>query len=494
MEEQPGRGLASFIRRRRLIIVIAIVLIIALAIILVNLYRRRPPTSIQVSGIIEATQVTLASKVNAGVMRVTVDEGDQVTRGQLLVKLKDAEFRDQVRQAQAALAAAQAMYKEALAGPRPQDIQQARAQVEQADAVVAGARRTLAIAEQNYADVTELKARLDAAQTNYNTSVAAYKRAQEALALIRQGARSEQIQAAQAAVNQAQAQYNQSQTDYTRAQQLYDRGAIPASQLDAARTAVETARARLDQAKAQLADLQAGARPEEIRQAEQTVAQTQAAMEGAQQALANARQQYQDRLQERQQLTTARTQYQTAQAQLAAAQAQLNKLLAGTRPEQIEQAKAGVEQAEAAVAQAETQLENTTIQSPIDGTVITRAVEPGDLATLGSTLLVLADLSKVKLKVYVEEPYMRIRLDQPADVTVDYYPNEVFTGRVTEIAQQAEFTPKEIQTREQRAKLVFAVTITLPNPEGKLKPGMPADAVLALMPLRQAQGRPLQGS
>ena len=482
MEQQPGRRRKISIR---LAIVIVVILLAILAIILVNVYRHRPPTSIQVSGIIEATQVTLSSQVNARVLRVNVDEGDSVREGELLVSLKDTSLQDQVRQAEAALASAQAMYKEALAGPRPQDIQQAQAMVEQSQAAVAGARRSLDIAEKNYADVTQLKAQLDAAQANYDSSVAAYRRAQDALALLRQGSRPDQIQAAQAAVNQAQAQYNQAETDYARAEELFQRGAIPASQLDTARTAVDTAKARLDQSKAQLADLQAGARPEEIRQAEQSVAQAQSVMEGARRALATAKQQYQERLSESQQLTTAQTQYETSQAQLAAAQAKLNELRAGTRPEQIQQAYAQVKQAQAAVAQAESQLAHTKVESPTDATVITRAVEPGDLGTVGSTLLVLADLRIVKLKVYVEEPYGRIKLDQPADVTVDYYPGEVFAGRITQIADQAEFTPKEIQTKEQRAKLVFAVTVTLANPDGKLKPGMPADAVLKLMPVSE---------
>lgn len=414
---------------------VAVVLLIILTIILVDLYRRRPPTSIQVSGIIEATQVTLASKVNARVMQVNVQEGDKVTKGQSLVKLKEAEFKDQVRQAEAALAAAQARYKEALAGPRPQDIQQARAQVQQASAAVAGAHRQVALAEQALAESRELQARLQTAETNYRTS--------------------------QAVLDQAEARAGQASEDYRRAQLLFERGAIPANQLDAARAAAESASAQVEQAKS--------------------------AVQGAERLLQIARSAHSERTGERQQLTTARTQHETAQAQLAAAEAKLNELLAGTRSEQVQQARAQVRQAQAVLAQTETLLENTTIKSPIDGTVITRAVEPGDLATLGSTLLVLADLNTVKLKVYVEEPdYARIQLDQSADVTVDSYPNEVFTGRVTQIAQQAEFTPKEIQTREQRAKLVFAVTITLSNPDGKLKPGMPADAALKLLPVSGA--------
>jgi len=105
------------------------------------------------------------------------------------------------------------------------------------------------------------------------------------------------------------------------------------------------------------------------------------------------------------------------------------------------------------------------------------------LATVGSALMEVADLDTVWLRVYVEEPvYGRIKLGDSATVTVDSYPGKTFTGRITEINQDAEFTPKEIQTAEQRAKLVFGIKITLSNPEGKLKPGMPADATLRLAP------------
>ena len=468
--------------RRRPVIAAAILLVVGL-LILISILRGRPQKYISLSGIIEATEITLSSKVTARVTSVHVSEGDEVTKGQVLVRLRDVEFREQVRQAEAALEAAQARLKDALAGARSEEIRQARAQVEQAEAAVAGARRSLSIAEEAFLESRELRARLAAAESNYRASVAANQRVQEALKLVRQGARTEQVEQARAAVRQAEARDTQAREDMRRARELFRRGAIPANQLDAAEAAAESARAQLDQAKARLSELEAGARPEEVREAEATAEQAEAVMSGAKRALEIAREQYQERLQERQQLTTARTQYETALAQRRAAEARLEELLAGARPEQIEQLRAQVRQADAVLEQARTQLENITAESPINGTVLTRAVEPGELATIGSTLVVLADLRSVELQVYVEEPvYGRIRLGQPATVTVDSYPNQVFRGRVTEIAEEAEFTPKEIQTKEQRAKLVFGVKITVPNPEGKLKPGMPADAVLRLRP------------
>lgn len=483
MEQQTNRGIRRIIRERPRLV--AGVLVAALVIIILSaILRGAPKGTITASGIMEATEVTLASKVLATVNRVNVQEGALVTKGEALVQLEDDQYAEQVKQAEGALGAAEARYREALNGARPEQIAQARAQVSQSEAALSGARKQLSIAEKNYAGSLDLAARLEAAQTQSKASRAAYRRAMDALQVVRQGARKDQIEQARAAVQQAQALANQATLDLQRAQKLYDRGAIPASQLDSARTASRSAEAQLDQAKARLADLEAGPTSAEIQQAEAAAAQAKAEMDGAARGLKIAREQYDQRLVPAQQLTSSRTQYETSAAQLQGSEARLLELLHGTRIEEIDAARALVEQARAAVRQARTFLDSTTVLSPTDGAVITRAVEPGDLATIGSTLMVLADLAHLKLKVYVNEPvYGRIELGQSAQVTVDSYPGQVFTGRVTEIAQEAEFTPKEIQTPEQRAKLVFAIKITIPNPDGKLKPGMPADAELKLLPL-----------
>jgi len=486
MEQQANTehaGIIGAIKRKPKLIAAALLLALV-AVILAVFIRSTPKDRINASGMIEATEVTLSSKVLAKVAQVTAEEGDSVRAGELLVRLDPDQYADQVRQAQGALGAAQARYREALNGARPEQVEQARAQVAQAEASVAGARRQLSLAEENFTGSLDLSGRLEIAQTQYNASRAAYQRALDALEVVKQGARKDQIEQARAAVTQVQALANEANLDLQRAQKLFDKGAIPASQLDSARTASKSSQAQLDQAKARLADLEAGATPAEISQAQAAVAQAKAEMDGAAKGLRIAREQHAQKLTPSQQLASSRTQYVTGLAQLQGAKARLLELLNGTRPEQVDAAFSQVEQARAAVGQARTFLDSTSVESPISGAVITRAVEPGDLATIGSTLMVLADLTRIQLKVYVEEPvYGRIKLGQSADVTVDSYPTQVFKGRVTEIAQQAEFTPKEIQTPEQRAKLVFAVKITIPNVEGKLKPGMPADALLRLQPL-----------
>ena len=116
------------------------------------------------------------------------------------------------------------------------------------------------------------------------------------------------------------------------------------------------------------------------------------------------------------------------------------------------------------------------IRSPINGVVLQRAFEPGELVTLGSTLLTIGDLSTLNLTVYVpEDRYGQISLGQACSVTADSFPGEVFEGVVTHIADQAEFTPRNVQTVEGRKATVFAIRLTIPNPSLVLKPGMPAD-------------------
>lgn len=145
--------------------------------------------------------------------------------------------------------------------------------------------------------------------------------------------------------------------------------------------------------------------------------------------------------------------------------------------QQYDAAKANYEAAKAALAQAKAGYDDTDITSPMDGTVLVKAVEVGELANFGTPIVTLADLSEVKLIVYIgEKDVGKVKLGEAVKVTVDSYPNQSFTGKITYISDKAEFTPKAIQTKDERTTLVFGVKIMIPNPEQKLKPGMPADA------------------
>ncbi len=119
---------------------------------------------------------------------------------------------------------------------------------------------------------------------------------------------------------------------------------------------------------------------------------------------------------------------------------------------------------------------NEKITSPIDGVVLERLIEPGELAGAGVTLMVVANLDDLTLKVYVpEDRYGQVALGQTYTVTVDSFPGQSFTGKVSHIADKAEFTPRNVQTTDSRKSTVFAITLDLASTGGKLKPGMPAD-------------------
>jgi HlyD family secretion protein len=122
-----------------------------------------------------------------------------------------------------------------------------------------------------------------------------------------------------------------------------------------------------------------------------------------------------------------------------------------------------------------------SLRSPIDGIVLMRAADPGEITTSGGSLLVVADLSTVTLTVYIpEDQYGNVYLGQNYPVSVDSFPGEIFIGQVTHIANQAEFTPRNAQSVQGRKNTVYAVKLTILNPNFDLKPGMPADVTMKL--------------
>jgi HlyD family secretion protein len=298
------------------------------------------------------------------------------------------------------------------------------AAVEQAKAAVGTAKANLAdlIAGARKEEIEQAKANVATAKSNWEN--------------LASGARTQEIDAAKAALATAVANFVQANKDWERMQKLYADGAISTQERDAAKTTYDIALSQKNAVNAQLDLLLAGSRPQQI---------------------------------------------ESAKNQYASAQKQLDLLLAGSRPETIVAARARLKQAEATLQQLQAQFEYTIITSPLSGVVLTKNMEPGELANIGSPLVTIANLDDVWLRVYVPEPDIgKIKLGQPATVTVDSYPNQPFQGKVTEIASQAEFTPKNVQTKKERVNLVFGVKISLPNPEHLLKPGMPADAEIVV--------------
>ena len=138
-----------------------------------------------------------------------------------------------------------------------------------------------------------------------------------------------------------------------------------------------------------------------------------------------------------------------------------------------------VKQAEATGDYVQIQIDKATVTAPISGVVLNKNVEPGEMAMPGSPLVTLADLENCWVRVYIPETKLgHIKLGQKAKVYSDSFPNKHYEGKVTMIAGEAEFTPKNVQTKKERVRLVYAVKVTVPNPDQELKIGMPVDAVL----------------
>jgi HlyD family secretion protein len=170
-------------------------------------------------------------------------------------------------------------------------------------------------------------------------------------------------------------------------------------------------------------------------------------------------------------------QVEMARAELTAAEERLALLLAGPRPDQVEAARGQLAQAEHALGVARSRLAEAAIHSPVAGVVLRKNLEVGEIANPGISILTLMNPREMWVRAYVpEEEVGRIRIGDPARIRVDAYPDRHFAGRISEIASEAEYTPRNVQTRKERVNLVFRIKIAIDHAGGILKPGMPADA------------------
>ena len=170
-----------------------------------------------------------------------------------------------------------------------------------------------------------------------------------------------------------------------------------------------------------------------------------------------------------------------AKSGLNSAKEYFTKIKNISRPEEIAQIRSNYQNAKANIELIKKQISDSYITSPINGFVVERFVELGEAVNYGSAIIKVSDLSKVKLVVYVNEENLgKVKLGQTAEISTDSYDDKIYKGKVIFISPEAEFTPKNIQTKDERTKLVFAVKIEIPNPEFELKAGMPADAKIKL--------------
>lgn len=236
-----------------------------------------------------------------------------------------------------------------------------------------------------------------------------------------------------------------------------------------------------DIAKAQLDMLIKGARKEDIKQIEEVLNQAEANFRTAKSDKERTDNLYRSNSITKKQTEDAAARYEIAQAQLNAAKENFNKIENIARPEEIVQAQANYKKAEAAAEAIQKSIRDCYVTSPINGFIVKKFTEPGETVSMLSSLFKVADLSTVELVVYLSETDIgKIKLGQKAKVAVDSFPNKTYDGKVIYISPEAEFTPKNIQTKDERTKLVFAVKIKIPNPKFELKTGMPADVKLVV--------------
>jgi multidrug efflux pump subunit AcrA (membrane-fusion protein) len=455
----------------------------------------KAPPGLLASGFIEAEEVSVAAERGGRILSLRADEGDEVEAGQLLVQLDDALLQAQIQSAQADLDVAQASLAQARSGVRQVTLDRAEAQLAQARAAQEAAYVVWQDAEAMLDNPQELALALTAARGQLDvlgqqvqqaeaqaaSAQAASDFADEAVRLLQEvephvewvlvGTYNFDTLPPEIPVPPCLDDCEYRFGDYKIVVKggmihvyLRVRIAVPADMMDEAlyRQATSTYQAW---------------------QAWTGAAQADVAASGAERYAAELAQQVANPLTLKAQANGAEAQYQVATAAVGMAEAQVEGLKMGATPEQIAALEAQVEIARAALDVLLVQEDKFTLQAPISGLVLQQPVRVGEIALPGAPLMTLADLEHMTLTVYVPADQLgRVSLGQPVSVTVDAYPDRAFPGTVRHISSEAEFTPRNIQTQEERVNMVFGVQVDLPNPDHALKPGMPADAVLLEAP------------
>lgn len=384
--------------------VLALLVLIAGAGLVFYLKRdsRGPAGSIIVSGNIELTQVDIAFKTPGKLIERTVDEGDPVKKGQVVARLDENQLLAQRDRETAAL-------------------NSALAQLAQAETALAWQKETLA------ADLAQRQADLSASQAR--------------LRELKTGSRPQEIQSAKAAVSAAEAEYERASRDWNRAQTLYQNDDISTAQYDQFRSRWEAAEAALKQAREHQALVLEGPRSEQI--------------------------------------DAAAAQVEKARALVRMAES--NKLEIKRREQEIAFRRSEIERAKANLAVIATQLDDTRATSPVDGIVLVKAADVGEVVAAGTPILTVGDIDHPWLRAYINETDLgRVKIGGRAKITTDSFPGKVYEGRISFISSEAEFTPKQIQTADERVKLVYRIKIDVENPNRELKSNMPADAEIPL--------------
>ena len=297
-------------------------------------------------------------------------------------------------------------------------------------------------AKSNYDQlVTSIEFQKSTLESDIAARQAELNQAQAKLDELLNGSRKQDIQQADAGVKDATAQLEFARLDWERSQTLFKNDDISKQQYDQARTKFESATQMLRQAQEKDSLVKEGPRQEDIAAARADVARAAAAVK-------------------------------TAEA---------NRLEVKRREQELGQRQSEIERTTAQAGISQKQLSDTEIYTPIDGVVLVKSAEPGEVLAAGTTVVTIGDLEHPWLRAYINETDLgRVKLGQKVRLSTDSYPGKAYWGTISFIASEAEFTPKQIQTKEERVKLVYRIKIEVDNKEHELKNNMPVDAEIQL--------------
>lgn len=261
------------------------------------------------------------------------------------------------------------------------------------------------------------------------------------LSMLEEGTRRQEIEQAEAALTGAQAEYDRTKADYERAQELIANEDISRAQFDLFRTSFERADSARKQASERLDLAKEGPRRQEVEIAKATLARAEAGLRQTEAGELEIRR-------SRQALKTLDDQYRALQARLS---------------------------------QVEKQLEDSRASAPFSGIILTKPAELGEVVAAGTPVVTLGDLLHPWVRAYIAETDLgRVKIGAPVEILTDSFPGKSFQGKVSFIASEAEFTPKQIETREERVKMVYRLKIDVANPDQELKLNMPVEGVIRI--------------
>jgi len=389
-------------KRRILLLILVAAAVVAVVGYRSGWFRQDQGNRLAVSGNIELTEVDISFKVPGRLVELDVDEGTFVKKGQVIARID----RDQVQQ--------QKSRDEA-------SLESSEMQFAQSETSVRWESATLA------SDIALKKAQLRAAQAHLDALLA--------------GSRPQEVQQARGAVADAQAQFDQAQADWSRAEDLFKNDDISKQQHDQYKARLDSTKAVLQQAQDKQALVVEGPRKEDIDAARADVASAEAAVEAS----------------------------------------QANQFEVKRRQQDVAAHRAETAKARAQVAMTDTQINDTVVTSPIDGVVLVKSAELGEVLAAGTTVVTIGDIDHPWLRGYISETDLgKVKLGQEARLTSDSYAGKTYAGRISFISAEAEFTPKQIQTKEERVKLVYRIKIEADNRSHDLKSNMPVDAEIQL--------------